>query len=197
MKLRIWTVLFLVIVVCVSTGMLNVVYVHTDPMVRKNERIKMQRSVLEVFDIPYEETGISDTFGRHIQTQVVQAASPLMEGKSFYRYKTGCLAFEISGPGFWGKISALIALEPDLKTIKGLEILKHVETPGLGGRIAENWFLSQFKGKRVTPELKIVSYRKAEGPNEVDAISGATQTSKAFERIINSNIEAFRRNIGR
>jgi Na+-transporting NADH:ubiquinone oxidoreductase subunit C len=198
MKLRIWTVLFLVIVVCVSTGMLNVVYVHTDPIVRKNERTKIQRSVLEVFDIPYGRTGISDTFERHIETQVLeQAVSLSMEGKSLYRYETGGLAFEISGPGFWGQISALIALEPDLETIRGLKILKHVETPGLGGRVAESWFLSQFKGKRVTPELKIVSYRKSEGPNEVDAISGATQTSKAFERIINSNIEAFRRNIGK
>ena len=198
MKLRIWTVLFLVIVVCVSTGMLNVIYVHTDPIVRKNERIKMQRSVLEVFDIPYEEIGINDAFEKHIETQVVeQAANLFMEGKSLYRYKEGGLAFEISGPGFWGEISVLIALEPDLETIRGLKILKHVETPGLGGRIAESWFQSQFKGKKVIPELKIVSYRKAKGPNEVDAISGATQTSKAFERIINSNIETFCRNIGR
>ena len=181
MKRKIWTVLFLVIVVCVSTGMLNAIYVHTDPMVRKNERIKVQRSVLEVFDIPYEDTSISEIFKLSIDVQI-------LEDKALYRSRDGSMAFEISGPGFWGSISAMIALEFDLETIKGLKILKHAETPGLGGRITEGWFQAQFRGKRVISELKIVPYGEAEGPNEVNAITGATQTSRAFEKIINSNM---------
>jgi len=190
MKHRIWVVLFLVIVVCVSTGMLNAVYIHTDPMVRKNERIKVQRSVLEVFDIPYEETSIDEIFKLSIETQTIR-------DKSLYRSKTGSVAFEISGPGFWGKISAMIALESDLETIKRLKILENMETPGLGGRIAESWFQNQFKGKKLIPELKIVPYGRAKGPNEVDAITGATQTSRAFERIINNSIGAFRQKMKR
>ena len=86
-------------------------------------------------------------------------------------------------------------IHTDLETIKRLKILENTETPGLGGRITESWFQDQFRGKKLIPELKIVPYRRAEGPNEVDAITGATQTSSAFERIINSNIRILYREI--
>ena len=191
MKHKIWTILFLIIVVCVSTSMLNAIYIHTDPMVRRNDRLKKQRSVLEVFHISYEEAGIEKTFEKNIDfdTQTIK-------GIDLYRSSSGVVAFEISGPGFWGTISALIALEPDLETVRGLKILENTETPGLGGRIAESWFQDQFRGKKLIPELRIVPYRKARGPNEVDAITGATQTSRAFERIVNDNIRAFYRKKG-
>jgi Na+-transporting NADH:ubiquinone oxidoreductase subunit C len=185
-KRKVWIVLFLVIVVCISTGMLSAVYVHTDPIVRENERTKVQANVLELFGIPYEETTIEEIFELSIDVQI-------MGNDTLYRSREGSIAFEISGSGFWGKISALIALGPDLDTIRGLKVLKNMETPGLGGRIAEDWFQDQFEGKKLIPELKIIPYRKAEGPNEVDAITGATQTSRAFERIINNSTEDFRR----
>ncbi len=184
MRYRIWTVLFLVIVVCVSTGMLNAIYTYTDPIVRRNEKLKIQRSVLEVFQIPHEEYNIQEIFGESVNAQTV-------EGMELYRSSSGSIAFEISGPGFWGTISTLIALEPDLETIKGLKILESKETPGLGGRIADDWFQDQFRGKKLVPGLKIVPYGKAKELNEVDAITGATQTSKAFEKIINTNFRIF------
>jgi Na+-transporting NADH:ubiquinone oxidoreductase subunit C len=184
MRYRIWTVLFLVIVVCISTGMLNAIYTYTDPIVRRNEKLKIQKSVLEVFQIPHEEYNIQGIFGRSIDTQAT-------EGMELYSSSSGSIAFEISGPGFWGSISALIALEPDLETIKGLKIMENKETPGLGGRIADDWFQDQFRGKKLVPELKIVPYGRAKEINEVDAITGATQTSKAFEKIINTNFRVF------
>ncbi len=186
MRYRIWTVLFLVIVVCVSTCMLNAIYTYTDPVVRRNEKLKIQRSVLGVFQIPHEEYNIQEIFRESINAQTI-------ESMELYRSSSGSIAFQISGPGFWGTISALIALEPDLETIEGLKILKNTETPGLGGRIADDWFQDQFRGKKLIPELKIVSH--GEKPNEVDAITGATQTSKAFEKIINTNYRIFRQTI--
>jgi Na+-transporting NADH:ubiquinone oxidoreductase subunit C len=190
MKYRIWTVVFLVIVVCISTGMLSAVYVYTDPMVRMNEKLKTQRGVLEVFRVPYEESAIEAEFGENIDTQTI-------EDMVLYRSKTGGVAFEVSGPGFWGEIRALIALEPDLDTIKGLKILENTETPGVGGRIGEDWFQDQFSGKKLTPELRIVPHGKATTHNEVDAITGATQTSRAFEKIINSSVKAFHQKMKR
>ncbi len=184
MRYRIWTVLFLVIVVCVSTGMLNAIHTYTDPIVRRNEKLKIQRSILEIFQIPHEEYNIQEIFEGSIDIQAV-------EGIELYRSISGGTAFVVNGPGFWGAISALIALEPDLETIEGLKILENRETPGLGGRIADDWFQGQFKGKKLVPELKIVPYGKAKGINEVDAITGATQTSKAFEKIVNTNFRIF------
>jgi Na+-transporting NADH:ubiquinone oxidoreductase subunit C len=190
MKYRIWTVVFLVIVVCISTGMLSAVYVYTDPMVRMNEKLRIQRSVLEVFSFPYEEATIEAEFVENIDTQTI-------EDMIIYRSKTGGVAFEISGSGFWGDIRAMVALESDLDTIKRLKILENTETPGLGGRIGEDWFQDQFRSKKVTPELRVIPHGKATAHNEVDAITGATQTSRAFERIINSGVRAFHQKMKR
>lgn len=193
-KYKIWTVLFLVIVVCASTAMLDVVYIKTEPTVLKNERIKLEQSILDVFEIPYEQSNVEEVFKDNI---IVDSK----DGMDVYRSEKG-VAFKVTGSGFWDMISILIALDYDYETIKGFKILKHAETPGLGARITENWFLEQFKGKKIVPELKIIPHKvtgtdattsatKTRPENEVDAITGATETSKALEKIINNGVNSF------
>ena len=80
---------------------------------------------------------------------------------------------------------------PDLKTIKGIIIIHQEETPGLGGRIAEADFLDRFETKKVFPRLTIQPPGKASGNNEVDGITGATLSCKAFEEILNREIEKY------
>jgi Na+-transporting NADH:ubiquinone oxidoreductase subunit C len=41
----------------------------------------------------------------------------------------------VRGYGLWGTMKGYLALEPDLKTVIGLEFFDHKETPGLGGEI--------------------------------------------------------------
>lgn len=88
-------------------------------------------------------------------------------------------------------MSLFICLEPDLETLKGIEVLDHSETPGLGGRITEEQFKKQFAGKKVRPKLIVVRGRKAEAANEVDAITGATNTSRGIESFINDAMKEF------
>ncbi|MBV6518542.1 MAG: hypothetical protein DCC43_06795 [Candidatus Brocadia sp.] len=88
-------------------------------------------------------------------------------------------------------MSLFICVEPDLETLKGLEVLDHSETPGLGGRIVEESFKKQFVGKKVRPRIFVVKGKKAEGANEVDAITGATNTSKGIEQFINDAMKEF------
>ena len=58
--------------------------------------------------------------------------------KDFYVTSGGDVAFEISGSGLWGPIRGIVAVLPDMKTIKGITIIYQEETPGLGGRIGED-----------------------------------------------------------
>ena len=62
------------------------------------------------------------------------------------------IAVGVKGPGLWGGIEGILALEPDMKTIKGLTFYKQEETPGLGGEIAGSDFRDQFIGKRIYGE---------------------------------------------
>ncbi|MFH1612437.1 MAG: RnfABCDGE type electron transport complex subunit G [bacterium] len=76
--------------------------------------------------------------------------------------------------GYGGSIKMLVGVGKDRK-IKGFEILSHKETPGLGSEIEKGSFKNQFKGKEVS---KIIL--KKDNPNgEIDAISGATISSRA------------------
>ena len=52
-----------------------------------------------------------------------------------------------------GPIYGIISLNPDLKTVRRINILHQEETPGLGARIADNSYLSQFKNKEFFPSL--------------------------------------------
>lgn len=199
LKYKIWTVLFLIIVVCASTVMLNIAYVNAKPEVEKKELLNLEQSVLDVFSIPYDQPDIETIFKENITIENIN-------GMKIYRSYDG-IAFQITGPGFWDKISVLLALEYDMETIMALKILSNNETPGLGARITEKWFLDQFRGKTVIPEIKVITQKTATShtkadtttgasyshrkPNEVDAITGATQTSKALEKLINNGIRTF------
>lgn len=120
-------------------------------------------------------------------------------GKKIYKYvkegKFQGVGFAESKIGYgYNKssiISIFICVEPDMETLKGIEVLDHSETPGLGGRITEESFKKQFVGKKVKPNLSIVKERKAVNPNEIDAITGATNTSKGIEAFINDAMKEF------
>lgn len=193
MKNKIWMVALLVIISFVSAGMLSAINIRTRPIIKKINEIKFKKGVLDVFNIKYEKDNLEGIFDEKVE--IVDAG-----GGAYYRMKPSAaeqrngrtlIAFKIGGPGFWGPIYALIALSGDFETIEGVKFLKHEETPGLGGRIDEEWFYSQFKGKRLKPRLTMLPYKMAKTENEFDAITGATQTSKAVETIINGGVDSF------
>jgi Na+-transporting NADH:ubiquinone oxidoreductase subunit C len=77
-----------------------------------------------------------------------------------------------------------------MKTLKGISIMSQGETPGLGGRIKEEWFINQFNDLEYKPEIVILKASKtADQPNEVDGIAGATLTGDVLAKILNNNIE--------
>ncbi len=90
--------------------------------------------------------------------------------------------------GYGGDISLSVGID-NAGTVKGVEILKISETPGLGMRAKEASFKDQFKDKTVTQ----FSYTKsgASSDFEIDAISGATITTKAVTNAVNCCLTYF------
>jgi len=91
------------------------------------------------------------------------------------------------GPGLWGKIEAVIGFTEMRDKLTGVEFIKQNETPGLGARIAEEWFKEQFRGKM--GPFVLVPEGTAEAEKEVNAITGATRTSNFVLEIINQSLE--------
>ena len=184
MKERIFMIVFVIILGGFLTLALVAVDSYTAPIIKKNRELTIKKTVLDALQIPYTPETIEEVFSKNVEVRRV-------DGKTIYITRSGDISFQISGSGLWGPIDAVIALKPDKKTIKALRIIYQEETPGLGSRIAEKSFLDRFVGKTVLPQLKMVPEGKAKGPNEVDAITGATLSSKALEKIINDNMKEY------
>ena len=90
-----------------------------------------------------------------------------------------------SEKGYGGDISVMTGVDADGK-VTGVNILSHGETAGLGANATNESFRDQFKGlvNGIT-----VSKDKA-GENSIDALTGATITSRAVVRAVNAAIEA-------
>ena len=108
------------------------------------------------------------------------------------------VGFVMGGMGFWDRIEAVVVLSPDLQRVLNIQFLDQKETPGLGARVEEPWFTDQFKNLRVAwnadPGQRILvgTSPSANAPNEVDAITGATQTSMALMRFLNDELALVR-----
>jgi electron transport complex protein RnfG len=97
------------------------------------------------------------------------------------------LGWAISGaaPGFQDTIGVLYGYDPVRRLVTGMHILESRETPGLGDKIfKDETFVDNFKGLSIEPEIVVVKDGR-DADNEVDAITGATISSKAVVKIIN------------
>jgi len=106
----------------------------------------------------------------------------------------GLLGFAIpaEGPGFQDTIKLLYGYDASTERVVGMEVLESRETPGLGDKIIKDEaFVDNFRNLAVDPEVVVVKGGRTRD-NEVDAISGATISSKAVVRIINAANESWR-----
>jgi Na+-transporting NADH:ubiquinone oxidoreductase subunit C len=184
MKEQIKMILFVIILGIAASGILMGMNVYTKDKILANEDQAFKKTLLDAFDIEYTDTDIVEVYDANIEAYE-------KEGQEFYKSATGDVGFRIAGSGLWGPIRGFLTLEKDLTTIKGIQIIYQEETPGLGGIVAEAWYLDQFKGKVFDPDFKLVKADdQANADNEVDAITGATMTSSGFEALLNAGYTA-------
>jgi electron transport complex protein RnfG len=96
-----------------------------------------------------------------------------------------------SGQGYADRIELLVGVDAEAATITGLFILDQKETPGLGNRIMEPAWRNQFNNKPTQQQMKAVK-TKASALNEINAITGATISSKAVCDIVNQTLNNLR-----
>ncbi|MEW6409804.1 MAG: RnfABCDGE type electron transport complex subunit G [Nitrospirota bacterium] len=100
--------------------------------------------------------------------------------------KIGYIA-EAIGKGYSSFIKMLVAVDLDYK-IKGIDILGHGETPGLGDEIEKKEFKDQFKGKTIEKLVVIKGFTE----DKIQAISGATISSRAVTEGVKEAIKRLR-----
>ena len=80
-----------------------------------------------------------------------------------------------SEKGFGGKIWLMVGFDKDNRLYK-IKVLEHKETPGLGNKMEKPRFIDGFAGK----DLSVFKLKVKKDGGDVDAITAATITSRAF-----------------
>lgn len=162
---KIYPIFLLTIVVFISVSLLVVINNITLPRVKAQQKAEIENLLVKIFP---------------------KMSDYEYKNEIYFIYEDGKeigYAFLAVGKGYGGEIDILVGLDADF-TVKEVTIISHTETPGLGGKITEASFRDQFKGLSVDK----VALRRDGG--EVDAVSGATISSKAVvEAVRNEMIE--------
>jgi electron transport complex protein RnfG len=99
-------------------------------------------------------------------------------------------AVRVNAKGFHGDIDMVLGISLDDK-IQGIKIIAQTETAGLGANIVKPDFTSQFKGKPIENPIEVVK-SGASADNQVDAVTGATLSSKGVVSGINTAIDFYK-----
>ncbi len=174
-------ILSLLIVCLASAALLSYVYTVTTPIIEEGIEEKLDEQLREVFPIAH-------SFSYYI---IVEGDTLLKDTLWAALDSTGNrigILFKVFPKGYGGPIETLVGLATDttIVTIRPAtpsEGLK--ETPGLGVKITEAFFLDQFSCKKLE-EIRLKSYG-----GTIDAITAATISSRAVTDGVRKGIEKF------
>jgi Na+-transporting NADH:ubiquinone oxidoreductase subunit C len=98
----------------------------------------------------------------------------------------------VRGYGLWSTLYGFLALENDFNTVAGLGFYDHGETPGLGGEVDNPKWKAMWPGKEIYDDGDVaielvkgnVDASTPNASNKVDALSGATLTSRGISNLL-------------
>jgi Na+-transporting NADH:ubiquinone oxidoreductase subunit C len=200
MKKRLLSMVYMFLITLFFASLVSTVKLMNNKRIERNQTLKLQRIILQVLQISTEEQmteeDLSQLFVDRVKEIDVEERILYVgyeqEGQTISGY-----ALPVGGPGFWGPIQGMVGITPDATRVLGIAFTQHSETPGLGGRITESWFTEQFQNLPLYPIKgdQNIFYLKPAGTartaNELDAITGATNTSSAVEVFLNRELNYF------
>jgi len=97
--------------------------------------------------------------------------------------------FKTATPGYGGNIQVISGISLEGK-VTGMKVVSHQETPGLGANATKAEFQGQFTDKQIDKEIIVVKSKPSD-ESEIQALTGATITSKAVTNGVNVAREIF------
>ncbi|MBN1886161.1 MAG: RnfABCDGE type electron transport complex subunit G [Candidatus Krumholzibacteriota bacterium] len=175
----------LTIIAAVSAGVLAYVSAKTEEPIRnalREETLSAVRSVLPPFDNKPDE----DT----VVLPVVFAGDTLET--TFYRGRLGNAVVGAAFPvvsmdGYSGEIAIMVGVDT-LGVVRGIEILRHLETPGLGAKIETEAFRLQYGGTSLEDPA---TWAVTKDGGTFVPITGATISSRAVTNAVAEGLRFF------
>ena len=103
------------------------------------------------------------------------------------------IVLPVSGQGLYSTLYGFLALDGDGNTIQGLTFYEDGETPGLGGEINNPRWQSRWVGRQIRDDTGMYRFAVVKGAGslesqdgvfQVDALSGATLTSRGVDHMM-------------
>ena len=151
----------LLLICAIVAGVVSFVYSLTEAQYEKNIQATKNAAIGEIFglDAPTcKEIAKGDA-----------TVYTVYDGETLIGY---CV--ESASAGFGGDVALMVGYGAD-RSLLGVSVIAHSETPGLGAKVAEAAFLDQYKGQSGTLMLG----------EDVDAVSGETISSRAVTNAVN------------
>ena len=190
-------VLTLAIAGLVSGVAIIAIYEATLPTITENKARELREAVFKVLPGVSQMQALVYRDGELVVVEMPDKDEPVVYGGYDEQGDFVGYAMPAAGPGFQDTIGILYGYNPKEKIVVGMEVHAELktaskmycrcrETPGLGDKIYKDAvFVGGFSSLSVEPEIIAVKKGTKSQPNEIDAITGATISSKAVVRIIN------------
>ena len=175
----------LMVICAIVAALLGVVNGVTADKIKAIQEQKLQASLEVVFPgAQFEKIPVTEEL-----TALAGSADAESGLEAIYSASTGGYAVEVTPTGFGGAIDMIVGIDAE-GNVTGISVISHTETAGIGTKIAADkpnkngvGVLSQFVGRGAS-EGNLFTVNS--GSNQVDAISGATVTTKAVTRGVNA-----------
>ncbi len=172
----------------------------TQDAIAENKRVTLERAVFKVLP---GAASVREYAATPAGIQPLTGAMPEGGVRFYAAYdKDGALkgiAAEAAGKGYADTVRVLYGYDAKCQCIVGIGVVSMRETPGIGDKIiTDQAFLKNFEALdvRVNAEMtalanavKTVKHGTKSSPWQIDAIAGATVTSKAVGRGINESAQ--------
>jgi len=187
--------------VAALSGLLVVLaYQLTLPLIEENKRIAIERALFKVIPgaVARRDFILTGTALTPADSDKPAEGIRIYAGYNDQGQLAG-IALEAAAQGYQDVIRILYSYDPACECIRGIEVLKMAETPGIGDKIAKDpAFLQNFEaldarldatGDGLAHAIVSVKHGSKTDPWQIDAISGATISSKAVARMLNDTAQ--------
>jgi len=174
----------------------------TLPIIEKNKTEYLEKSIFNV--LPGATSRVTYKITNDNNVELMQADEPKVR-KVYAGYNDQSelvgIAIEAGGQGFQDVIRLLYGYSPEKKAVIGFAVLESKETPGLGDKIEKDpVFLSNFDaldvsltddGSAPKNPIEMAKSGNKHNPWQIEAITGATISSRAVTKILKQSTGEF------
>ncbi|MBI4744204.1 MAG: RnfABCDGE type electron transport complex subunit G [Actinobacteria bacterium] len=171
----------LTIICIIAAASLSFTYALTEKRIERQKKLEELRAFREVLPSIKSSKGFKERKDllKKVQKKF-KDVQKIVEG--FLGNKRVGFAVQVAPRGYGGPITMVVGID-NKGRVAGIGLVSHKETPGLGGEIETSGFQRQFKKKSENDPIEV--------NKDIDAISGATRSSKAVANGVKEALEVY------